>query len=252
MSDNPYRSAQTPGRDLPARSFRTTPVVLVLGVAGVALLVMLLLPARRGSPEAARRAICQNQLKQIALALLNYEAAHGALPPAYTVDELGNRLHSWRTLILPYLEQQALYDQIDLTKPWDDPANAAARGTIVECYLCPSAPYADETLTTYLAVVSDSSAFSGSTGRCSDTFTDGLANTLLVVDAHFNHAVHWMSPTDIDTATLLNHDSERPTHHMNVMNVAFADGHAEALHGEVSREALAAMVTINGGESLER
>ena len=50
-----------------------------------------------------------------------------ALPPAYTVDADGRPLHSWRTLILPYLEQEPLYQTIDLSKPWNDPANAKAR-----------------------------------------------------------------------------------------------------------------------------
>ena len=72
---------------------------------------------------------CANNLKQIALALRNYESVYHALPPAYTVDAEGKPLHSWRTLILPYLEQQALYDKIDLSKPWDDPANKEAYET---------------------------------------------------------------------------------------------------------------------------
>ena len=70
-----------------------------------------------------------NNLKQIALALLNYEQAHHALPPAYTVDAQGRPLHSWRTLILPYLDQESLYQTIDLSKPWNDPANAKALET---------------------------------------------------------------------------------------------------------------------------
>ena len=56
----------------------------------------------------------------------NYEQAYNALPPAYTVDANGRPLHSWRTLILPYLEQESLYQTIDLSKPWNDPANARA------------------------------------------------------------------------------------------------------------------------------
>ncbi|MEL7264459.1 MAG: DUF1559 domain-containing protein [Planctomycetota bacterium] len=68
---------------------------------------------------------CSNNVKQIGLGLANYHASWNSFPPAYTVDANGNRLHSWRTLILPYVEQQPLYDRIDLTKPWDDPAHAS-------------------------------------------------------------------------------------------------------------------------------
>src|SRR5690349_18772074 len=106
------------------RRFTLVGFFVVLGV--IALLVALLLPANRSAGPAARRSQCVNNLKQIAMALHDYEQAHNALPPAYTVDALGRPLHSWRTLILPYLEQEPLYKTIDLSKPWNDPANAKA------------------------------------------------------------------------------------------------------------------------------
>ena len=102
-------------------------VILVFMVAGLlgcgGILVALLLPAVSAAREAARRTQCMNHLKQVALALHNYHDVFQAFPPAYTVDEDGKPLHSWRTLILPYLEQAALYEQIDLSKPWDAPEN---------------------------------------------------------------------------------------------------------------------------------
>ena len=60
-----------------------------------------------------------NNIRNITLALLNYADTHKAFPPAYTVDANGNRLHSWRTLLLPYLDQQSLYESIDFSKPWN-------------------------------------------------------------------------------------------------------------------------------------
>jgi type II secretory pathway pseudopilin PulG len=100
---------------------------LVTGLTVLAILavvVAMLLPSVRRARPAARRSQCKNNLKQIGLALYNYEADYHAFPPAYTVDADGKPLHSWRTLILPYLDQQPLYARIDLSKPWDDPANA--------------------------------------------------------------------------------------------------------------------------------
>src|SRR5262249_32690557 len=102
---------------------------LLLGVATIAVMIALLLPAYRSAGPAARRAQCTNNLKQIALALHNYVQDHKALPPAYTMDTNGRPLHSWRTLILPYLEQRSLYEKIDLSKPWNDPVNATASAT---------------------------------------------------------------------------------------------------------------------------
>ncbi len=87
----------------PRRRFRLIELLAVVGIIG--LLIGLLLPARRTAGRAARRMQCASDLKQIALALHDYEQAYKALPPAYTVDVKGRPLHSWRTLILPYLDQ---------------------------------------------------------------------------------------------------------------------------------------------------
>jgi len=75
------------------------------------------------SQEAARRMQCSSYSKGILLAFHNYSDTHGALPPLYTVDDEGKPLHSWRVLILPFLEQQDLYNQIRLDEPWDSEYN---------------------------------------------------------------------------------------------------------------------------------
>ena len=81
-------------------------VIKVLGVI-VILIALSTFPAAYRTPrEAVRCAQCVDNLKQIALALNNYEQEYNALPPAYTVDADGRPLHSWRTLILPYLEEE--------------------------------------------------------------------------------------------------------------------------------------------------
>ena len=135
----------------PRRKNRLLSIVATVGI--LMLLIALLLPAiRSGAGPAARRAQCTNNLKQIALALHQYEQSHKALPPAYTVDASGRPLHSWRTLILPYLEQSSLYQTIDLSKPWNDPANAKAYNTPLSVFRCPEQVGPPNT-TTYLAVV---------------------------------------------------------------------------------------------------
>ncbi len=122
------------------RPFGCGTVLAVVGI-GVVLVALMLPAVRRCAGEAARRSQCKNNLKQIALALHNYEAHYHALPPAYTVDGDGKPLHSWRTLILPYVDQQSLYSRIDLSKPWDDPANAEAlTANVANSLHCPSTP----------------------------------------------------------------------------------------------------------------
>ena len=148
------------------------------------------------------RTQCKNNLKQIALALHNYNDQYGALPPAYTVDENGTPLHSWRTFILPFLEQKPLYDKIDLTKAWDDPVNAEAYKSTIWAYRCPSAD-GPETHTTYLAVVTSNSCLRAAEPRLLSEITDGTANTLMVIEADLEHAVHWMSPMDADESLIM-------------------------------------------------
>ena len=109
MSVNPYESPDTastpPACKQGGMRFRLVELLVVIGV--IVILIGLLLPTVRAAHEPARRSQCCNNLKQIALALHNYADEHGEFPPAYTVDEQGQPLHSWRTLILPYLEQKA-------------------------------------------------------------------------------------------------------------------------------------------------
>ncbi len=220
----------------------------VLGLVLVMLAFALLLPATRGGGrEASRRSHCQSNLKQIALALLNYEQANGALPPAFTVDADGNRLHSWRTLLLPFLDESALFEKIDLTKPWDDPVNAFANELIVDAFVCPSSG-TEEFFTTYQVAVGSEYLFSGAVPRKLSEVTDGTSFTLAVVDVSDRRAVPWMSPEDVVPEELLARNAESRTQHMGVMLAAFLDGHIEAIPDDLSQEARRAMLTIAGGE----
>ena len=97
---------------------------IALLVVVAALLFAFLVPVTRQARPAARQTQCRNNLKQIGLALHNYADEWKVFPPAYTVDANGKPLHSWRTLLLPYLDQSPLYNRIDFSKAWDDPANA--------------------------------------------------------------------------------------------------------------------------------
>ncbi len=89
----------------------------------------------------------------------NMRTSTEGLPPAYTTDADGKPLHSWHTLILPYMGESHLYNTIDLTKPWDDPENAAAFETILLVYCCPSAREGEDNRTSYLAIVTPNSCY---------------------------------------------------------------------------------------------
>lgn len=252
MSDNPYESPNETGDAAKTRSRFFTVGGVIASLAIVLLVIALLLPAKRTAREAARRMACTNNLKLIALALHNYQAANGSWPPAYTVDANGNRLHSWRTLILPYTEESELFETIDLSKPWDDPANAKARETMMHIYQCPSVPLdpGKENLTTYLAVVGPECAFSGSAARKLSEITDGTSNTIAVIDVDSDRAVHWMSPQDIGKDEVLEYGPKSRINHPGVFLAALLDGSVTAFTLTLDPDILHALLTIAGGEAI--
>ena len=110
-----------------------TLVELLVVVAIIGLLVALLLPAVQSAREAARRTQCANNLKQVALAAHAYDTSTRQLPPS----RMSNCQATWAVFLLPFLEQQQVYAQWDLSMcTYDHPESV--RCTLVPAYLCPS------------------------------------------------------------------------------------------------------------------
>src|SRR5262245_41831988 len=139
-----------------------TLIELLVVIAIIAVLIGLLLPAVQKVREAAARASCSNNLKQIGLGIYNYENNFGYFPPSGT--QVGTtKYHSFHSYMLPYIEQSQVAALIQYDKPLYDPANMKPPlgtntgnpfGTKVSPFLCPSAPdrMADYGLIGYLAV----------------------------------------------------------------------------------------------------
>ena len=250
------------GYAAPAAKKSTSTLPIVLAILGGVLVVVLvcggilaalLLPAVQAARGAARRAQCINNMKQIGLALHNYNSAYGCFPPAYIADENGRPMHSWRVLILPFLEQQAIYDRYDFNEPWDGPNNRQLADTVVNVYRCPSDNNnVDETETDYLMVVGPNAFSDGPTARKVADITDGTSNTIMLVEMS-NSGVNWMEPVDWDTTTASftiddGSPGELRSEHPGLVNVGFADGSVRSLSNDESPENLKAMTTINGGE----
>lgn len=117
-----------------------TLVELLVVIAIIAMLVTLLLPAVQAAREAARRTQCTNNLKQMGLAMHSYASAQAdVFPPGSP----GNSLHGLFSYLLPYLEEQAVFDGLDLedTRHHDpNEANNPARYQLISPYICPSYP----------------------------------------------------------------------------------------------------------------
>lgn len=250
MEINPYEGTLHGGPPQSAEpkpsQFRPTLLgcLAVMGILG--LLIALLLPLYRpGSREGSRRMMCGNNLRQIGLALQIYADKYGALPPAHTVDAEGKPLHSWRTLILPFMEQEPLYQKIDLSKPWDDPANKFAFDVATPGYMCPSANCPD-THTVYMAVAVPGGCFKSTESRKLSEITDGLASTLMVIEVDVTQAVHWMAPTDSIDFDLLKPKSGIRLQHSHGYQAVFVDGSVHFLRADIDPETLQSLITIDG------
>lgn len=216
-------------------------VAIPMALLCLGVLAGLLIPAVQASREAARRMQSSNNMKQIQLALINYESVYKYFPPAYTVDASGQRLHSWRTLILPYMEQQTLYDQIDLTKPWDDPVNRQFADIDLPFYMCPSTELGPG-MTIYVAVVDPSGVFSGPQGCKLSQIIDGSSNTLSVVETAPANAVSWFSPEDIDMQTFINHGTAQMAY-VGGTHCAMVDGSVHFMSDSADPNTQQALVT---------
>ena len=115
-------------------------------IAIIAVLIGLLLPAVQSAREAARRAQCSNNLKQIGLAMHNYHGVHDAFPPGYISLTATPRPNSpetgpgwgWATMLLNNLEQPALYNTVNFSLQITDPASQTVRLVSLNSFLCPS------------------------------------------------------------------------------------------------------------------
>lgn len=229
------------------RGFTLIELLVVLAV--IALLAALLLPAIGQARAAAQAAHCRNNLKQIGLALHSYAGKLGRFPPGSTSDvEQGGwianpasrHIHSWLSLILPYLERMPLYDQIDFDVSSMDPTNQPVASQVVAIYRCPSfsgPPYSEAksytklgskyATTNYVAMgASDVGHIYGQNSGLfdpdgtiyplsktrPDDVNDGLSNTILVVETREADMTVWMDGGTAAVVALRYDEANGPTY----------------------------------------
>ncbi len=223
-------------------------LVVAVGCGGI--LLALLLPAVQAAREAARRAQCSNNLKQIGLALLNYEAGNRCFPPAVFTDDGGKPMKSWRVAILPYLEQQALSQQYDSKQPWDSPQNRALGNTPMPGFRCPSDPVAaNATETNYVRIVGKDTI--GGTPneavKLSD-ITDGTANTIMLVEVSGLH-INWEEPRNVTVDEFMSLVAKgHASFHSGGFQALLADGSVRFISNSVNPKTLRALLLRNDGQ----
>ena len=158
-----------------------TLIELLVVIAIIAILIGLLLPAVQKVREAAARAKCQNNFKQIGLAYHNYESANSQYPPAYVFTAPPLNAHAWGAYLLPYIEQTALASQYDYNTPFFMGGNANVIATPLAVMQCPSTP---EPNRVYTMVVPGDYLYPGQpmisyqAAACDYTITSGVLGSL--------------------------------------------------------------------------
>ncbi|WP_425395781.1 DUF1559 domain-containing protein [Aeoliella sp.] len=239
----------------------------------VELTAAVILPPIHAAREAARRSTRLNNLKQMALAMFNFESSHDHFPAATAiVDKRGKPLLSWRVALLPYLENSNLYEQFHCDEPWDSPHNLTLLDQMPGVYKDDSHPeLAAAGKTTYVVPVHPQSAFPPADGKAVEKtdkyagqdiylvpgielrdMTDGTSNTLMIVQVPPEQAVPWTKPADweVDLAKAL---QQLQAAGMQEVLVAFCDGSARvlSLDNERDRANLPKMITRDGKETVE-
>lgn len=249
-----------------------TLVELLVVIAIIGILVGLLLPAVQAAREAARRMQCKNNVRQIGLALHNYHTTHRKLPPGgieVRPEVPGGRQLAWSAMILPFMEESSVYQEIDFSYAFDAAQNENAASRVIETYLCPSTSrtsprHSGRGVTDYGGIYGEritSRNFPPRGVMIHDTpirfrdITDGLSRTMVVAeDANFPDG-QWINARNLfDQAFPINKapafENDIRSQHVGGAIVLFADGSVSFLSEQIDLIVLAAACTRNGNEDL--
>ncbi|MBX3412753.1 MAG: DUF1559 domain-containing protein [Pirellulales bacterium] len=255
-------SAYSPTPTAPAKSNKliwifSVAIMLLALCCVISVPMAIILPAINATREQARRLTCENNLRQIGVALQSYHDAHGCFPPPYLVDAEGQPAHSWRVLILPFLGETELYDRYSFDEPWNGPHNQQLEQEMPPVFRCPSAdPALGLYDTNYVAVVGPGLLFDPSQRVAIADVTDGLEHTIAVVESSgpSGAKLPWMSPHDPTHMALNTKVNGVPgpaisSDHPGGANVLLADGETRFLSDAIDPQILQDYLTIGGHES---
>ena len=268
----------------PRRGRGFTLIELLVVIAIIAVLIALLLPAVQAAREAARRIHCVSNLKQIGIALHGYHDQSNTFPAGGwisvpTQPQTLNMNIGWSAVVLPWLEQRPLYDNLNLSFRYNDRPNSTAGYTILSIYLCPSEPRASlwgkSSGDTFNTGDADYGGMYGPRGLTSKTdtnnpprgplifnqniaireITDGTSKTIMVGEAPEAINALWVSGHNcFDQAAAINarpkteFGEELTSQHPGGVNVLLGDGSVRFLKDTTALPTLRALGTRAGGE----
>ncbi len=262
-SPNPDQSPEPSVKKLLREKKSTSWVEAVMVLSIMVVLIALFRPSMHEPRGDTLRKYCKNNLKQIGLGLHCYHDVYGSFPPAVVVDSDGRPMHSWRVLILPFMDYQALYDKYQFDEPWDGPRNSLLHDQMPDVYGCPAFAkgVAHDSLegqhlsrlTNYVAIVAPGAVFDGATPSALHEVCDPRDHTLAVAEV-CQHAVNWLSPQDVTPAEFLTDlrrsVSEANANHVDGLHTLRADGSVRFVPHDLTVDTLNAAVSKNGGEQL--
>lgn len=255
------------------RKWRTVASYLWPTVIIGGLVVAVLVPPVMQAREAARRTSCNCQLKQIGLALHNYHDVYRTFPPAFVRGPDGRPWHSWRVLILPYIDQATMYKQYNFAEPWDGPNNRKLLANMPVTFVCPSrrpcsAPAVAASIssgllacidhssprgdcTSYAAVLGPNCVFRGAQPTTLRDLTDGTSNTILIGECSRTR-IPWTKPEDIDITQhpQIGDPDGFSSYHKGGCQFLIGDGTVRFLNVSIPQATLDALYTSTGGETV--
>lgn len=130
------------------------------------------------------------------MAVANYHDTYKCYPPPFIADADGKPMHSWRVLLLPFLERNDVYKQYRFDEPWDGPNNRQLADQMPSVYALHGCEKPDNVTTNYLRVVGDTTASPSNRVIHDRDVTDGTVGTLFIVE-NVDAGIHWMEPRDL-------------------------------------------------------
>jgi len=201
-----------------------------------------LVPGIKQAREAARRSTSKNNIKLIMLALHNYHQVHKHFPPAVVLGPDGKTPHSWRVELLPFLDQQTLYDSYKMNEPWDSEHNKKIAETLVPVYHNPNSENPKNA--SYFVVVGKDTPFGTKEGVSFAEMTDGTSNIIAIVEA--DRDTPWTKPEDIsfDGKKLPDFGG----YHDGGYHTGYCDGSVHFISSRIDPETLKSLLIFNDGK----